>query len=89
LLLKHPDKSLWKISELTQLVVSVNEYLATSRLEARMIRIRFDAGEVKDVYGLDFKMDKPENPELLIDFDPCKTPEDIVVTLEERLKNHF
>jgi len=32
---------------------------------------------------------KPVNPELLIDFDPCKTPEDIVVTLEERLKNHF
>lgn len=59
------------------------------RRDTKGIYQRFDSGELNNVYGLDFKADEPENPEILIEFDPHKTAEDVVAIIESNLKKYF
>lgn len=46
------------------------------RRDPKGIYRRFDLGEIKDVAGLDFEVEFPENPDLVLSFDPSRTVED-------------
>jgi cytidine diphosphoramidate kinase len=54
------------------LKVSIDEL---RRRDPKNIYSRFDAGQIKDVAGLDIGFDEPSNPELLIEYVDGTTPE--------------
>ena len=45
------------------------------RRDPKQIYKRYDLGELKNVAGLDLKIDEPTNPDLIIDFSEDLTPE--------------
>ena len=48
---------------------------------------RFDAGELRDVAGMDLQVDEPESPDILFEFDPAlkisEMVEDIIIKLKK------
>lgn len=65
-------------------------YLKTPMEELRKrdpkdIYKRHAAGEVRNVAGLDLVVDEPENPEILIEFEPGRTPDEIVDQILQKL----
>ena len=47
------------------------------RRDPRGLYRRFDAGEMRDVAGLDLEIDEPQEPDLLIEFSPSRGPDDL------------
>lgn len=48
------------------------------RRDPKGIYKRFAAGEVRNVAGLDLDIDEPGDPDMLIEFDPDKSPDQLV-----------
>lgn len=46
---------------------------------------RFDAGELRDVAGLDVPVDEPQDPDWVLEFVPGQAPEDVAEALWQRL----
>jgi len=56
------------------------------RRDPKGLYSRFEAGELENVAGLDLKVEEPESPNWLVDFDPGKTALSIASELVDRAK---
>jgi adenylyl-sulfate kinase len=55
--------------------------------DSKMLYSRAEKGEIKNVMGIDLKIEEPDNPDIILDNDGESTPEELTNKLLKALKN--